>query len=68
MQLIAALNPVLRGGETTFGGEMPNESSISWIVTFTGGWLSGWRGMVGSDLSGLKSGPMNVSQVWVCTG
>jgi group II intron reverse transcriptase/maturase len=66
-QMIATLNPVLRGWGTTSGREMPGGSSINWTAMFTGVWLSGWAGEVGSAARGWKSGPMNVSSIWVCT-
>jgi group II intron reverse transcriptase/maturase len=66
-QIIATLNPCSGDGETTSGREMPNGSSISWTAMSIRGLPDGWVGEVGSGRNGWRSGPMNVSSVWVCT-
>jgi RNA-directed DNA polymerase len=53
-QIIATLNPVLRGWGNYF-----RSGNADGKFMFTGGLPSGWDGAVGSDRSGSKSGPMN---------
>jgi hypothetical protein len=65
-QIIATLNPVLRGWGNYFRTGAPTGSSIGWTAMSISDWLTGRAVVEGSAASGWKSGLRNVLSRWVC--
>lgn len=65
-QIIAKLNPVLRGWGNYFRPGNAERSSISWTAMSIGVWSGGWADEVGRGTSGWKSGLISVLSGWVC--
>jgi len=66
-QVIAKLNPVLRGWGNYFRTGTPTGSSTNSTPTCINVWRAGWCGGSGNARVGWRSGPMTDSLLWACT-